>query len=66
MDLSLIEDAWGSLVDPSEGYSGIVDYILEAISTVEVLFAGEDDYKLFNVLNKDLEVPPVVKISGQK
>ena len=58
-DLSLIEDAWGSLVDPSEGYSGIVDYILEAISTpVEVLFAGEDDYKLFNVLNKDLEATP--------
>ena len=36
---STIEQVWGSLVDPSEGYSGIVDYILDAISTpVEILF----------------------------
>ena len=53
---SSIEEAWGSLVDPSQGYSGIVNYILDAISTpVEILFSGQSEYKEFRVMNDDLE-----------
>ena len=51
-----IAEVWGSIVDPAEGYSGIVDYIIDAISTeVDVLFEGQSGYKTFNVLNDDLE-----------
>ena len=45
----------GSIVDPAEGYSGIVDHIIDTISTeVDVLFEGQSEYKTFNVLNDDL------------
>ena len=54
---SSIEEIWGTLVDPSLGYSGIVDYILDAISTpVEILFSGQTEYKEFRVMNDDLHV----------
>ena len=62
---SSIAEVWGSIVDPSEGYSGIVDYIIDAISTeVDVLFEGQSEYKTFNVLNDDLEADGASPTAG--
>ena len=44
------------ILNSGETYNYVEDFVIDAISTdIEILFAGEDDYKPFKLLTDDYE-----------